>query len=184
MKKLTILSIIILSFGNLSAQKNVIKVNLISPLSRTGSFFYERIIADRTTFQLGFYYTDFFIKSTSTKGSITTTNTTKFSGFGITPEFRFYSSEETFTGFYIAPFLRYQNLSITDNNNKATLATYGAGLLIGKQWLYRDRITLDLFVGPCLNVGDVEIESGSDVDFTYLFNGVGIRTGVTVGVLF
>ncbi|MBX9890955.1 MAG: DUF3575 domain-containing protein [Chitinophagaceae bacterium] len=103
-------------------KKNLVKVNMLSPLVRTGSFFYERKIGTNSSLQLGVFYT----------GS--KFDELKLRGFGITPEFRYYASEKgAMEGFYLAPFLRYQHYEITELMNKGTLNTFGGGLLIGKQ---------------------------------------------------
>ncbi len=80
------------------AQSNVFKVNIISPVFKTASVFFERAINEESSLQLGFFYTGY------------TGDDTKFRGFGITPEYRFYLSESAApAGVYVAPFLRYQN---------------------------------------------------------------------------
>ena len=64
-----------------TAQSNVFKINIISPVVRTASVFYERALNDQSSLQLGFFYSGY------------SGNDTKFRGFGITPEYRFYLSE-------------------------------------------------------------------------------------------
>jgi hypothetical protein len=186
MRKLLLQSIICLSVfagSTLKAQKNVLKANLLSPIVLTGSFFYERAITEKSSLQLGYFFTGFSISDT------------KFRGYGITPEYRNYTAGEVLNGFYIAPFLRYQNFSLSEEfkdsegkNQEATaiLTTYGGGLTIGWQWLFGERITTDIFLGPCYNSSNIKLEDNSStVDFsTDLFIGVGLRAGLTVGIAF
>ena len=119
MKKLTFGLVIlaaglILSSSAFGQKKNAIKVNIFSPIVRTGSFFYERALNDGASAQLGFFYTGYKITET------------KFSGYGITPEFRFYpSKKEDMKGFYLGPFLRYQSFSLTEEVTDAK-GTYSA----------------------------------------------------------
>ena len=88
-------------------------------------------------------------------------------------------------GFYIGPYLRYQNLKIEDEVTKAKLSTFGGGLSIGHQWIFRDLISLDLFAGPSYNSGKIKITEGNDdPDVPGSFEGFGVRSGVTIGITF
>jgi hypothetical protein len=162
-----------------SEKKNIIKVNLLSPIIRTGSFFYERVITPKSTAQLGFYYTGFSIEGT------------RLRGIGITPEYRFYVSnnKEAPQGFFVAPFLRYQNLelSINTTNEKATITTFGGGLAIGGQWIFSDIISLDIFGGPTVNSRTFKATTNGATEDDFTLTGLGnfgFRFGVTVGVAF
>ncbi|MGZ5190247.1 MAG: DUF3575 domain-containing protein [Flavisolibacter sp.] len=158
-------------------KSNAFKVNLFSPIVKTGSFFYERKINEKQTAQLGVGFTSY------NRMDI------KITGLFFTPEYRFYVSGKAMNGFYVAPFGRYQNLKIEDNSdsaeeNKAELTTIGGGVSIGRQWIFSNIITLDIFAGPSLNSGKVKITSGSDVDVPGTFQGFGARAGLTLGVAF
>jgi hypothetical protein len=170
-----------LAFANFShaqdGKKNIIKVNLLSPIVRTGSFFYERVITDKSSLQLGLLYTGY-----STEG-------TKLRGFGITPEYRFYlsQSKQAPQGFFVAPFLRYENLELTNLNDQATLSTFGGGLVIGGQWVFSNIVSLDIFGGPRLNTRNFKATTGGTTvdDFTLTgFGSFGLRFGVTLGIAF
>jgi hypothetical protein len=162
--------------------QNIIKINILSPIASTASLFYERGLNETSSLQLGLFYTGASVEDT------------KIRGFGITPEFRYYLSEKgNMQGFFVAPFLRYQNFQLTDeasntNNeeNKATFNSIGGGLLIGGQWIFKKRISLDLWGGPSYSGGNLKVDGdGTEDDFsTGLFNGFGLRAGVTLGVAF
>jgi hypothetical protein len=170
-----------------SAQNHALKVNLLSPLFKTGSFFYEHKLNDASSLQLGGLVTYWGLGDT------------KISGFAITPEYRRYLSndQQALEGFYVAPFVRYQNLGLslqtsTDDGTaataKATLHTLGGGVVVGHQWVYRKRVTLDTFFGPSYNSNVAKIKASSgeasesfDLGF---FQGFSLRTGVTLGVAF
>jgi hypothetical protein len=32
---------------------------------------------------------------------------------------------------------------------------FGGGVVIGKQWIFKEKISLDIFIGPQYSVGDV-----------------------------
>jgi hypothetical protein len=176
-----------------SDKMHAVKINILSPIVRTASLFYEHGINDNSSVQLGLFYTGFKVSDT------------KFSGFGITPEFRYHPSGDGLAGFYVAPFLRYQSFTLTATNemspvydadgfwtgeyttteDKATLSTIGGGVLAGYQWIFGDIITLDLFLGPMYNSGSLKVDSGTEDTFSVgAFDGFTVRTGVTLGVAF
>lgn len=178
MKKNTSIAILILcSLATARAQTNTIKLNILAPIVKTANVQYEKAFGNKS-FQLGAFYTGF------------KQSTTKFSGFGITPEFRFYLSDTPAPqGFYAAPFLRYQNFTIegTDPNAsaKGTLSTFGGGLIIGKQWIFKEKVVLDIFLGPAYNSGKVKATSGNADNLNpQSFDGFGVRTGVCFGLAF
>jgi Protein of unknown function (DUF3575) len=182
MRKIQLLAVMILLGASQAAfaQKSALKINLLSPVARTLNLAFEQTISENSSLQLGFYYT-------GAKAS-----DVKLRGYGITPEFRYYlSSTPAPAGFYIAPFLRYSSytLSAPDGNgqtDEATLSNFGGGLVVGKQWLFKERVTLDMFIGPRYLSGDVKVKAGSSQDSfsTGLFNGFGLRGGITLGVAF
>lgn len=182
---LTVASFVVLSLTVAQAQEkkeevkpkrlNNIKANIFSPVVSTASLFYERAIGKNTTAQLGLFYTGY------------SNDDLKLRGFGITPEFRYYASETkgAMQGFYVAPFLRYQQYEITEGTNKGKLSTFGGGLLIGNQWMFGKGINLDVFVGPTYNSGNVKVTAGSDnFDLPVGVKGFGVRSGVTIGIAF
>ena len=161
-------------------KKNIIKVNLFSPIVRTASIFYEREVSETVSAQLGFFYTGASIDDT------------EFRGFGITPEVRFYLSDKgTPEGFFIAPFVRYQNFNLTIEDadlqidSEADLTGIGGGLLIGGQWVFKDVVSLDVWGGPSYSSVSIDVTSGDEDDFSLgSVDGFGVRFGVTLGFAF
>lgn len=157
--------------------KTAIKVNLLSPVVRTFNIAFERAISENGSLQLGFYYTGAKVDEV------------KFSGFGLTPEYRIYLSQSPApNGFYVAPFLRYTNYKLTaeSTTDEATFTSFGGGVLVGRQWVFKERVTFDLFIGPKYQSRDLKVTSGSDsetFDLNFL-NAFGIRGGLTLGVAF
>ena len=76
-------------------EKNVLKVNTLALIIGTGSIFYERKVTDLVSAQLGVGYLNYKIGET------------KFTGLILTPECRFYVRKNAIDGFYISPYLRY-----------------------------------------------------------------------------
>lgn len=184
MSKLTLLKICKISivifavslYSSTSYGQNVFKINILSPIVKTFNVQYERALSTTGSFQLGFYYTGYSNSGTS------------FKGFGITPEYRFYLSDtEAPEGVYVAPFVRYQNFKLEEDDvfaSKANFTAFGGGLILGKQWIFKEKVVLDLFIGPAYYSGSVDVTSGTDSFDTGAFDGFGIRTGVCFGFRF
>jgi len=191
MKKLSfiIVAIMMLGFANQSvAQSNAVKLNIFSLAISTYNVSFERAINDNNTAQLNVFYLNWG-------------KDTKFTGVGITPEFRIYF-DEALSGFYVAPFLRYQNYTLkatyqetdtttfelVDRTAKGTLQTFGGGLIAGHQWLLGEHFTIDVFLGPSYNAGSIKAADDSDdPDYEFsgnMFDGFGIRWGLTFGFAF
>lgn len=189
MKKISVLLTLVLAigFGKMSfAQENAVKMNIFSLAFGTFNVAYERSINDVNTAQLGVFYMGYKIGDT------------KLTGLAITPEFRHYF-DESLHGFYIAPFLRYQNLSLSTENltdidtagnivyydGKASYNSFGGGLIAGHQWVLGDHFTIDIFLGPSYNVGTIKVTEGNEDDFSLgSFDGFGLRFGLTFGFAF
>lgn len=195
MKKFTFVIAVIaaMSFGmKAQAQQNAIKLNIFSLAVGTFNASFEHAINDNHTAQLGFYYLGYKTGSGTYK--------TSFSGIGITPEYRIYF-DEALSGWYIAPYLRYQNYTLKQdyddydtNGNyigvataKGTLQTFGGGVIAGHQWLLGEHFTIDMFLGPGYNGGSVKVTDGDENQANFstgLFDGFTIRWGVTFGFAF
>jgi hypothetical protein len=167
---------LILSSSAFGQKKNAIKINLFSPIIKTGTIFYERALSDAVSAELGFSYTGW------------SSGDTKWRGFGIQPDFRFYPSKnEDLKGFYIAPFARYFSMTGTNDplNAEGTLNIVGGGLLIGGQFLIGEWFTLDIFAGPQYLSFSVKEETGSSDDLkTPSLEGFLVRGGLTLGFAF
>ena len=179
MRKIQMLAVVAFAvMANVAmAQTNAIKINILSPVARTFNIAYEKAISESGSLQLGFYYTG------------AKAGDTKISGFGITPEYRMYLSQTPApNGFYVAPFLRYSSLTLTSTidgqKSEGTLSNFGGGVLVGRQWVFKEKVTFDLFIGPRYQSGSVKVKSGSDNFETGFFNGFGVRGGITLGIAF
>jgi hypothetical protein len=178
MKKLFVAAALLAGVFSAQAQKqNVFKLNIFSPIVKSGSFFFERALNAKSSAQLGIGFTAY------NKSDV------KITGIFLTPEYRFYLSanDEAPQGFYVGPYVRYQNLKIEDktSTDKATLTTFGGGLSVGRQWIFSNIFSLDIFAGPNYNSGTVKYDDGSgNIEIPGSFKGFGARVGVTIGVAF
>jgi Protein of unknown function (DUF3575) len=175
-----------------SAQRaHAIKINPVSAAVRTGSLFYEHKVGDNSSAQLGLAITDCRVGASDTKSRLT--------GITIMPEYRFYLSGEALDGFYLAPFLRFRSFRASDQvweydgytntdvyvDRRANIMAYGGGAVAGRQWLVADQITLDIYLGLSQNGSFFSTKDNVTAqDFDYDFDGLGIRSGFTLGVAF
>lgn len=171
--------------GELQAQvrSNVVKFNPLSLAVGTFNFSYERALNDSKALQLGVYFTSIG------------TDALKYSGYGITPEYRIYLSQSKGApeGWHVSPFLRYSSFSLSTsvegNEESATMNTFGGGVVAGHQWLFgkSDRISLDMFIGPKYDSASFSYEGTAgeeDFDVRGGLSGFWVRGGITLGVAF
>lgn len=153
-----------------ASEKNVLKVNTLSLILGTGSIFYEHKLSDGLSGQLGVAYSGLKLGDT------------KFSGLILTPEIRLYPKKNAIDGFYIAPYLRYQNFTLSSGGSKGTLSSMGGGLLFGRQWIKKSGFTMDLFFGGHYGSSTVKASTGDVTDFkTSGLSGFGVRVGFAIG---
>jgi hypothetical protein len=161
--------------SSVSEEKNVLKINTLSLIVATGSLFYERELTEMISGQMGVGYLSYSIDES------------KFSGLILTPEARFYPKRNAIDGFYLAPYLRYQNFSIenTTSNAEATYSNIGGGVAFGRQWILNSGFTMDLFFGGHYGSGKISVDSGNPDDFaTTNFEGFRMRFGFAIGFAF
>lgn len=156
-----------------STEKNVLKVNTLSLVLGTGSVFYEHGFSDKISGQLGVGYLNYGI------------NDNRFSGLFLTPELKFYPKGNAIDGMYVAPYLRYQNLTVKVDPDKGSLTNMGGGLAFGRQWITNSGFTMDLFFGGHYTSAKLKVDSGSETSFNInAFDGFGFRLGFALGFAF
>lgn len=125
------------------SKKNVLKLDIVWILGEAFNFSYERVLTDESSLQLGIIFGN---------------------GGGLgTVSYRYYLSDTPAPkGVHISPMV-----------GLGSMENFGfiGGLMIGKQGYFKQKITLDAFIGPAYLTG------GGDGAFT-LFG------GVTVGIAF
>lgn len=180
MKKLVLVTALVAALTGAHAQenyKNAVKINPLSLFLATGNVSYERAVTENQSFQLGVFYTGVKISDL------------KYSGVGITPEYRFYIAghKEAMNGVYVAPFARYQNFSIQDktNNDKISFSSIGGGALLGWEKTWSSGFVLDIFLGPSYNSGTIKDNTNEENwDISGGIDGFTLRTGITLGFSF
>ena len=182
MKKLFFVSLFLSSIFLVNAQtvtnRNAVKINPLSLVFATGNVAYERAINQNQSVQLGIFYSGVSISDL------------KYSGLGITPEFRLYFAghKQALNGVYVGPFARYQHFKIEDKetNDKVTYSSMGGGATLGWEKSWASGFVLDIFAGPSYNSGTVKADEGNEeaIDVASGFQGFTIRTGITLGFSF
>jgi hypothetical protein len=180
MKKLLLIVSIFASaatFAQQNSHRHAVKINPLSLFLMTGNASYEHAIGQNQSVQLGMFY------SGVSFGGL------KYSGIGITPEYRFYfgGRKTAMNGVYAAPFARYQNFTLQDKETtqKTSFTSFGGGATIGWERAWDSGFLLDLFIGPAYNKGKFKNDSDEDqFDISGGVNGFGVRTGLTLGFAF
>ena len=162
MKKIA-LSILMLSTIISNAQTNVIKLNLFALGLTNISMQYERTISEHSSVALGLSMLPSrgLPSAAINADSSGTLKGLTFSGWSITPEYRYYFSGKAPKGFYVAPYFRYSKYSIDKvgvtyassvTNQDETVFVDGSfkttviGLMLGSQWLLGEHVTLDWWI--------------------------------------
>lgn len=176
-----------------------IKLNFLSPFVLTANVAYEQFINAKTSVQIGFYYNGITLRERDLFWL--SLPSARYRSFAVTPEVRFYTGDATrpkLNGFYIAPFVRYQNIDITitadlqennDRNDNRTfegnLNSFRLGGVAGYKFILAERLSLEAFAGPSLRVvkwlnSNTETYSAED----FLPFGLSLRAGATIGFVF
>ncbi|MBI3719007.1 MAG: DUF3575 domain-containing protein [Sphingobacteriales bacterium] len=167
---------------------NVIKINLSALATNTYSIQYERALSNHTSLLLAAKYHPVsglpfkstlrsLLDSLSEGAGIDFINNARVGGYAITPEIRFYFGKGAMHGFYLAPFVRYENNKldywrytlksvnqtiVIDFNGKQS--GIGAGLQIGAQYMLSNKISLDIWLaGPYLFADKIDVNSLTDL---------------------
>jgi len=158
---------------------NAVKTDAFSWIVGIWVLKYERVFNENISAQLGFLFsTDWptFRSECSAKG------------FAITPEFRYYLSKKPAPrGVYLAPNFRY--MKIEEENHKengvATVKVFGPAINLGIQFVLKNVLLIDAWVGPTFNIRSME-ETVPDMGASAFGNnaGPGLRIGVSIGFVF
>lgn len=175
--------------------RHFIKLNLPSLAIKTFSFQYEFFPTDFLSISLAYKFTPKrgmifkdqvtkIIKESGDYGDEVDTPVNKFledltfSKSTITPEVRFYLGKGYGKGFYIGPFIRFDNAKfnsvylfngLTDDYNidfEGKLSSFGYGLNFGTQYPIGKHLTLDIFIGPYLSNLKINTNSTSNYNLS------------------
>jgi hypothetical protein len=156
------------------AHDQIIKMNLTSLLFGNLYFQYEYVHTAHSSFALGVSW----LPSRGPWGSSDDMEDLSFSGYSITPEYRYHFSGKGAKGFYMAPYFRHAGYSTNsfqytfekDNGTRDTINLQNAsftannvGLMFGSQWKLSNRVSLDFWiVGVGFGSSTIELEGTGD----------------------
>lgn len=169
--------------SNDSYKKNILKVNLTSPVLKNYSLQYERVLNKRLSVAVSGRLMPAstlpfrnLIKNQLTEVDDENVNRVvdqvQFSNYAITPELRWYVGKKGYgRGFYIAPYYRFASYKVLGNDItveedgetysadvSGNVTAHTGGLLLGAQWLLSKSIGLDLWLlGPSFGRGNGSI---------------------------
>ena len=189
-KQLLVPTLLLAGASVAQAQSNVIKLNTVSLGVKTLSLFWEHQTAIDRSLNIGVFVTDY---SHERSGSLQ--SQTQFQGFGLTTEYRIHPGTEALRGFFYGPYLRFQHYNYSETSvfytnvpveDKATLTTFGGGIVLGWQGIIANHISIEPFVGVGYAAGEVDnlddkhgtltIENG--------IRGLEVRLGLNLGYAF
>lgn len=167
--------ILIFAHSQLTAQDNIVKVNIVSPVVSTITAAYERSVFD---------------KKTSIQGNLSITygyeiDDEKLTGWAFGVDYRRYLwTIAKQNGIYFSPFIRYQHFGITkvQTEKKRTSNVLTGGVIFGRQWIFSRHLVLDAFAGPSLNSASLK-PTDTSIEVEKL-QGLRLRAGFSVGYLF
>ncbi len=192
-------------------KQNAIKINPISPFWDAVQLSYLRRTSDDVAFNFSLGYMNY----TPSNDFRTYANENTVAVF-IAPEIRYYLENKHVENFYVSGFARYINMTYSGDVTIATPAPFtmiytlehreavynslGIGILAGKEFIYKNRIILDGFVGPVYSFLLTQQDgfpkgtgnnntTNTDLSIAQMFSNnmlrrYGIRAGFTIGYMF
>jgi hypothetical protein len=158
-------------------KKNIAKINLLSPFLGSLSVQLETLLDEESSFQLGFYYFSGLVFGQESY----------MNGICITPEYRLYMSTNAPAGVYVQPFVRlgkFWNTQTRVSRPDVDFTAVAAGIVVGKQWIFRDKITFDVYGGPYYSKLFFDSDKADKKFWMPIGNAYWIRSGLTIGFLF
>lgn len=174
-------------------KNNALKINLLSPAYGNLSLSYQRLLNPFKSINVVLGYIDF-----DDYTRFNTTDKFRLQGASIIIEYRTNLTGYGLNGTYFSPFTRYINYQTTDSKILSTTTTEltgnlqsaGIGFIVGKQYIIKNKVALDLFAGPSYQIllantrpGHTQNDFLPSISDRYLA-GYGIRAGITMGIIY
>lgn len=150
--------------------QNVIKIKLFPFLWRVTSLQYERTLKDNLSIACD---VNFMFYSASISSSSLQSAKASYTGFGVSPELRFYPGANAPRGFFIAPYATYFTMGLKVEGKDANGSTgsasisginaIGGGALLGWKWLIADVFAIEAHLG----VNYLSFSTPDRIDITY-----------------
>ena len=178
------------------SQENSVKINLLGLPFRNVIIQGERKLTDNLSVQLGVNvllkgkipFTSSLTTSTNVNsggetGSVgVNLDQMKLSGFGLTPELKFYTGGDALSGFYLSGWGKYSTFKLSGAQFEASTPTQdetvdltskmqiiGGGIGIGTHWIIKDVFSIDvLWLGLGYGTAKISFEADFSNDYTDL----------------
>lgn len=189
MKRLLIIGAGLLAMAHVHAQDGtgIIKVNPMGWFAGQYQLGYEHFLSEKVSVQL---LPGAIFSTTSlglSDGNFISSYSATRSGFIVIPEFRYYLSDETPDGVYVAPFGRFRSVTTkVDEDPQSTRRReiMGGGFVLGYQHQLANGLAGEVFIGPQFKSSSQSYtgayEQYDDLDLGES-DGTGIRFGLNVG---
>jgi hypothetical protein len=195
-KNIFIIILFVLTVYVVKAQEvriNSIKINPFSFIVANTSVFYERGITPHSSCEIGINYFNAAIYKAPV------------SGYGISLEYRYHpkkSELRPLNGFYLSPFVRYQDYSfsrsitlkdlsgktILDFSGGVSMSQYAIGGMIGYEHIAKKGFTFDIYFGPFYNTTTFSASLSKSIINIPLYSvpisGFWVRSGIIFGYTF
>ena len=160
----------------MAQNKNVIKVNLLSPAVYSYGIAYEQVI--RWDWSLD-------INASYTPSKLTTSNYydgyQEISGYAAGIALRKYTALDAPDGYYFGPYLRYQNISVSDAFTKGKLTVMSAGIKTGYQFIINEIFSIDVYTGSGIGMYKISASETFDEVTEIIGTGSVVNAAVTFG---
>ena len=164
--------------------RNTVHFNITNPIlfgSRSLVFGYERVVNKRQSFSINFGSTGFPSMNIINTDSVKATKTGEQNGFNVSADYRFYLSKENKYpaphGVYIGPYYSFNSFgrkniwavttssgSIQEVESDLELKVHTFGFELGYQFIFWDRVTLDMvLIGPGIAGYNLNASLGSNL---------------------
>lgn len=180
---------------------HIVKINFLSPFVLTANGAYEHFLSPKISVQLGAFYNGITLRDQDFYWF--NLPLARYRSFAFTPEVRYYTGDAARTklsGFYLAPFIRYQNTGIQitpeqqeenepliplQETYKGRMHTFRLGAVAGYKLIIGQHLSLEAFAGP-----NIRVTQWLNANFdtyraeTFLPFGFLLRSGMTIGYAF
>lgn len=193
MKKLLLLPILAgLAFSS-AAQQGAAKINPLGALFGSIGLGYEHVLNETSSAQLNVNVFSRSFDASASDGNTIVDGKQKFSGFGISPEYRKYF-DTVMEKWYGGAFINYNSLTAkttydgdnSDLDSKITISNFGGGIEFGHQWLAgaNDNFVIDLNLGAGYQTASVDGDSDDDeddIEFSLAGSGIWPKFSFAIG---
>lgn len=167
---------VFLTSAAMAQDKNVIKVNLLSPAVYSYGIAYEHVI--RWDWSVD-------INASFTPSKLTNSNYydgyQEISGYAAGIALRKYTAIDAPDGYYFGPYLRHQNIEVSDAFATGKLTVSSAGIKTGYQFIIDESFSIDVYTGSGIGMYKISATESFDEVTELIGTGSFVNAVVTFG---